>query len=122
MNLKRVGAKGRRRIWALVVLATLGLAVIGGLYGLLLQFVGDMACPTPGRDSEWGTLSWSVLPPGPRCTWTEELNGIDRVEGPGPVMTAWLLTLAVAVVVERRTNRWWKSAELEADERARALA
>ena len=99
-----------------MLLSAVGVAVVGVLYGLLLQFVGDQACPTPGRDSDWGSLSWSVLPPGPRCTWTEELNGVDRVEGPGPVMSIWLVTLALGLVVERRAHRWWRIAERQAAE------
>jgi hypothetical protein len=122
MDLQRVSARRRSLIWTLVLLSAVGLAVVGVLYGLLLQFVGDLACPTPGRDSDWGSLSWSILPPGPRCTWTEELNGIDRADGPGPVMTAWLVTLALAAVVERRANRWWKEAEREADGQATTRA
>lgn len=96
--------RSRQIAWTAAFMATIGLALIGAGYGTLLALVDGFACPTPGADSEWGELSWSVLPPGPRCTWTAELHGVDRVEGPGPVTTLWLLILAVMAAVLRREH------------------
>lgn len=94
----------RRQVaWTLLFLFTVALTLIGIAYAMLLDDV--LACPTPGADSNWGRLSWSVLPPGPRCTWTEELNGIDRVEGPGPGMSIWLAVLGTLAVVLARAYR-----------------
>ena len=83
----------------------MAVALAGVGYGVLLDFIGDAACPTPGRDSQWGRLSWSVLPPGPKCTWTEPLHGIDRVDGPGSVMSLWLVGLGLLAVGLVRWHR-----------------
>lgn len=101
-----VSDRSRRRrqvAWTLLFLFTVALALVGIAYAVLLNDV--LACPTPGRDSEWGRLSWWVLPPGPRCTFTEELNGVDRVDGPGPGMSIWLAALATFALVLVRGYR-----------------
>lgn len=97
-------SRRRRQVrWTLLFLFAIALAGIGIAYALLLNDV--LACPTPGRDSTYGDLSWSVLPPGPRCTWTAAEHGLDRVDGPSPVMSLWLLTLAGLAVRLVRTYR-----------------
>lgn len=101
----------RQVVWTLVFLFTISLALIGVAYGMFVEYADGLTCPTPGMDSNWGELSWSVLPPGPRCTWSEELNGITRVEGPGPVMSVWLaslviLTVSLGRVYRRAFPRW----------------
>jgi hypothetical protein len=98
-------AHGRRQVvWTLLFLFTVALALVGIAYAVLLDDL--LACPTPGADSDWGRLSWSVRPPGPRCTFTEELNGVDLVEGPGPGMSIWLaVSLALTVVLARAFRR-----------------
>jgi len=93
----------RQVLWTLLFLFTVGLALVGIAYAMVLD--DFFACPTPGADSDWGRLSWSVFPPGPRCTFTEELNGIDRVDGPGPGMSIWLVVLAALTVVLAREYR-----------------
>lgn len=95
----------RQVVWTLVFLFTVSLALIGVAYGLFVEYADGLTCPTPGADSNWGELSWSVLPPGPRCTWSEELNGIDRVEGPGPVMSSWIVAVAGLSVGLMRAHR-----------------
>ncbi len=97
-------AHRRRQVaWTLLFLFTVALALVGVAYAMLLDDL--LACPTPGADSNWGSLSWSVLPPGPRCTFTEELNGMDLVEGPGPGMSIWLAALVTLAVVLAREFR-----------------
>ena len=82
--------------WWLGVAATLSLALLGVAYALLLDDVN--ACELDTGDSNYGSLSWSVLPPGPTCTYTEAANGVARSDGPGPAMTIWLLLLLIASV------------------------
>jgi hypothetical protein len=94
----------RQIAWTLLFLFTVALALIGIAYAMILSDV--TACATPGADSNWGELSWSVLPPGPRCTFTEEANGSDRVEGPGPGMSIWIAVLVgLAAVLGRGYRR-----------------
>ena len=52
----------------------------------------DFDCEVTPGDSNFGTAEWTWLPVGTACRWTEELNGVDRLEAPG-----WLLTVVVAV-------------------------
>lgn len=66
----------------------------------MLEFLDWGSCGEEG--SNYGTLGWSVLPPGPTCTWTVEANGFDKVQGPSPVMSVWLITLIVLGIVARR--------------------
>ena len=101
--------RGRPLAWWGTLLAMIGLAGVGLLYGAFLVFIDDLACPTQGADSNWGQLSWSFMPPGPRCTWTQEMNGINRIQGPGPVMSVWLLVLIGLTIV---LVRWSRSARV----------
>jgi len=71
--------------FALAILGTVGLASVAVL--------GDAACEK--SESNYGKLSWSTIPPGPVCTWTTSLNGVDEVAGPGPIMSLWLVSLGV---------------------------
>lgn len=78
--------------WA-AALSWLGLLLIGLAWGALILFLGDMYCDR-GR-SNYGDLSWSWLPPGPVCTWTEQSDGVAGRAGPTWVMTTWLVVLLV---------------------------
>ena len=106
------GVRRRRQVgWTLLFLFTVALALIGIGYAMLL---GDLtACPTPGQNSNWGEFSWSALPPGPRCTFTLEANGLNRVDGPGLGMSIWLATLIALAVVLCRT--WRRTFPLASD-------
>jgi len=104
-----------------VVAATAWFAVLlmGLGYAVLLQLLGDAACSLDPSGSNYGELGWSVVPPGPTCTFTHELHGIDEVRGPTPVMSVWILVLvagAVALVLAGlRTARSWNSSWRELD-------
>lgn len=101
-----------------------GLAVVGwfcvlliGLAGAMLILVLDWGYCERG-DSVYGELRWSLLPPGPTCTWTLEADGFDARQGPTAVMSIWLATLVagglIAWLLVRRarfgqrtiTNAW----------------
>lgn len=90
--------RGRRRfVWGLLAVVSIvswvGVALVG-LAGLtLIGLEGDLGCDLSGADSNYGTLSWSALPPGPVCTYTVDENGVGKVDGPSPVTSIWLLTL-----------------------------
>jgi hypothetical protein len=71
--------------------AVLGFLVLAGIgigWGIAIEVLDDGYCEQ--GDSNYGELSWSVVPPGPVCTWTAEANGLDEVRGPTPVMSIWL--------------------------------
>lgn len=92
----------------LIGLAWFIIAAIGTAYGLLVWDMGELYCPVEQGASTWGELSWSILPPGPVCTFTADVHGFDEVRGPYPVMSIWLLVLvvgAIAFVVARRRAR-----------------
>ncbi len=94
-------ASSRRwRLLAVIAgLSCLGILLIGLAWGALITFLDWGYC---GRgDSNYGKLGWSLLPPGPTCTWTVESNGVDASWGPTPVMTIWLITLILLGVVAR---------------------
>jgi hypothetical protein len=65
-------------------------------------------CEHDRHDSASGELSWSVLPPGPVCTWTVEENGFADTRGPTPVMSLWLLSLlGLGYVTVLAVQRLW---------------
>jgi hypothetical protein len=78
--------------WAVVLVAGLG-------YGAMIQLLGDAYCKPFEGGSDYGELRWSALPPGPTCRFTADVHGFDEVRGPYPVMSAWLLVLAVGGVL-----------------------
>lgn len=107
---RRRGLEGADWSSSVVVigLAWFIIAAIGTGYGLLVWDMGEMYCPIEQGLSTYGELSWSILPPGPVCTFTPDVHGFDEVRGPYPVMSIWLLVLvigAVAFVVARRRGR-----------------
>ena len=82
-----------------------GLAVLGwvsllliGLAWLMLILGLDWGYCDRGN-SAYGELRWSILPPGPTCTWTTEADGVDAHQGPTAVMSIWLVTLLVGGLV-----------------------
>lgn len=93
---KPAGPPGRLAGFVDVAGAFVLVALVGTAWGALVIAQDDFYCPHPTRDSDYGELSWSVLPPGPQCTWsTESGNHVDDARGPTPVMSVWLATLAV---------------------------
>jgi hypothetical protein len=75
------------------------LALVGAAWLAFISMQGDLGCALSGSDSNFGTLSWSALPPGPVCTYTADWNGVDKVDGPSPVTSVWLLTLVALAVI-----------------------
>jgi hypothetical protein len=76
-----------------------GVAVLGwfcvlliGIGWAMLILVLDWGYCNRG-DSVYGQLRWSLVPPGPTCTWTVEADGFDAYQGPTAVMSIWLATL-----------------------------
>jgi hypothetical protein len=89
--------------FALLALVLAGIIGAGGLAFIAAQ--GPLGCELQGTDSNYGRRSWSAVPPGPVCTYTTEVNGVDKVDGPSPVTSLWLvmlLMLAIAFVVSLR--------------------
>jgi hypothetical protein len=58
-------------------------------------------------------MKWSVVPPGPRCVWTVELNGFAASDRPSSIWSVWLVTVVVLgclawrqlIAVERHRDR-----------------
>ena len=82
-----------------------GLALLGwvfvlliGLAWLMLILGLDWGYCDRG-DSVYGELRWSLVPPGPTCTWTIKADGVDAHQGPTAVMSIWLVTLLVGGLV-----------------------
>jgi hypothetical protein len=82
------------------------------LLTLTLMVVSNGAndCPismvdASNMDSNYGTGSWSWLPPGPTCTWTVADNGVDARTGPGSFFTAMLGVTAAAILLLVATRR-----------------
>ena len=86
--------------------ATLFVA-LAGLAWATVVVDDELYCELEQGDSNFGTVSWSLLPPGPKCTYTVAMNGLDRVEGPGPVTSIWVsaLVMATGVLVATRDAR-----------------
>ena len=79
--------------------------VLGVGWVTLLSVLGNLACPHETSDSNYGTLRWSLIPPGSKCVWTEERNGLEDEDGPGLTGTAYVSAMAVGaalVVVLRK--------------------
>jgi hypothetical protein len=80
-------------IWLVITLAGVGA-------GTLLTSMGDLSCeadpadaPVGFRDSNYGHMAWSFVPPGPHCVWTVETNGFAASDRPSPIWSLWLLTV-----------------------------
>lgn len=106
----RMRLTGRRRGLAIVAVAGWAAVLLFGLlYAGLIQLVGDAGCEAGVGDSNYGTRGWSVVPPGPTCEYTQEMNGFARVDGPTPIMSLWLGGLVLGVfgylVLVRRARR-----------------
>lgn len=105
------GRLPRRNRW-LAIIAIAGwmaVLVVGLVYAAQVQWLGDLGCEASLGDSNYGTHGWSAFPPGPTCTYTRRLNGFAQVDGPTPVMTIWLVALALGALVSiallRRSRR-----------------
>ncbi|MFZ4433294.1 MAG: hypothetical protein ACOYOQ_08890 [Microthrixaceae bacterium] len=99
----RGSARDRRgvvRLLAVVaVVGWLGILAVGVAYGALVEDLGDAYCEPFEGSSQYGELRWSVLPPGPTCTFTVAEHGFDEVRGPWPVMSVWIAVLVVGGLV-----------------------
>jgi hypothetical protein len=82
--------------FALLALVLVGIIGAGGLVFIAAQ--GSLGCELQATDSNYGRRSWSAVPPGPVCTYTTEVNGVDTVDGPSPVTSLWLLTLLMLAI------------------------
>jgi hypothetical protein len=72
---------------------------IGVLWGVFVSWTGDLGCESAPGSSNYGALQWSVVPPGPTCVFTEEVNGFAHVDEPTPVMSVWLVVLVLGTFV-----------------------
>lgn len=66
-----------------------------------VALLGDLGCEA--GDSNYGDLEWSVVPPSPRCVWTEEENGFTAEDDPSLAWSVWLLAVAALSV-----GVWWQ--------------
>jgi len=108
-NYNRRGGRWGRRMLAYIATAAWTVVLLAGLgYGALVQHLGDAYCEPFEGSSQYGELRWSAFPPGPTCTFTADVHGFDAVRGPYPVMSTWLLVLAVGgavcIVLVRRSR------------------
>lgn len=89
-------------IAAVLVISWLVITFAGAGYGAAISSMGDLGCeadpedaPVGFRDSNYGRMEWSSVPPGPRCVWTIEVNGFAASDRPSPIWSLWLLTVIV---------------------------
>lgn len=80
--------------WCTITLAGLGAAT-------WVALLGDMGCEA--GDSNYGDLEWSVVPPSPRCVWTERENGFAAKEDPSLGWSLWLVVVAATSGLV-----WWQ--------------
>lgn len=73
---------------AVLAVGWAGVLLLGLAWGSFVVLADDLYCERTPGSSDYGDLSWSIVPPGPQCSWP----GAD-VRGPTPVMSAWLLFL-----------------------------
>lgn len=98
------GARMLRVVVAVgLTISWMAIAIVGLGWAALIDFLGDTYCER--GDSNYGELSWSRLPPGPVCSWTEQRNGFTETYGPTPVMAIWLLALLVLGFIALRFIR-----------------
>lgn len=70
-----------------------GLLLIGLARASYLVATDPLYCEHPTESSRYGDLSWSIVPPGPQCSWG---SGHDtEVQEPTPIMSIWLVLLLV---------------------------
>lgn len=71
--------------------------LVGALW---MAFIGVSASTYCERgDSNYGALTWSKLPPGPVCTWSDQTHGGASTTGPTPVMSVWIIVMILLGVV-----------------------
>jgi hypothetical protein len=89
-----------RPVYIAIVAAWLTVAFLGFGYLVLVA-----ACPSPASNMTSGDLGWSVLPPGPKCTWNEAEHGVSGSDdGPGPVMSVWIVSLVLLGFGAKKTR------------------
>lgn len=73
--------------------------LVGGLaYAAYLQDLGSAFCVPFEGSSQYGEFRWSILPPGPTCSFTMSVHGFDETRGPTPVMSIWIVVLALGLL------------------------
>lgn len=78
-------------IWAIALVVGLG-------YAILINDMAELYCEPIAGSSDYGAFASSIIPPGPTCTFTEAVHGFDAVRGPSPVMSVWLVSLALGAM------------------------
>jgi hypothetical protein len=78
-------------VWVGLLLTWLAVTLLGVTAIWARAWVGDLGCEANQGDSNYGELQWSMLPPGPKCVFTEEANGYAATEGPSPAWSVWFL-------------------------------
>jgi hypothetical protein len=78
-------------IWVIALVVGLG-------YAILVNDMAELYCEPIAGSSDYGAFAWSIVPPGPTCTFTDAVHGFDEVRGPTPVMSVWLLALAAGAM------------------------
>jgi hypothetical protein len=87
----------------------LALALAYGCLMLGVAALGNLGCEHESRDSNFGEFSWQRWPPGWRCTYNEETNGVDEIDDTGWVPTVYVLGLtAGGAVLVATCRRLWQ--------------
>lgn len=94
-----ITASATRMLGAALAVAWLLTLAAGMGYALLVQLRGSTYCEPSEGSSQYGDLSWSVLPPGPTCRFSQEVHGFDATRGPTPVMSIWIAALLLGACV-----------------------
>jgi hypothetical protein len=79
------------------IVALLSTATIAAWAWWINQVDGAFGYCERGDDSNvtHGNLVWDLVPPGPRCVFTEQANGFDATS---PVYWAWTILVGIAVL------------------------
>lgn len=91
--------KRHGRLTALVILGWAAILSMTLAYVVAWTYFGDLSCEAFPDTSSYGEVVWSVVPPGPICTFTEANNGFDEVRGPSPVMSILIFLLIAGGVL-----------------------
>ncbi len=88
---------GRPTCLVLLISVWVLFLVIGVGYAAMVILLGSAYCEPFEGSSQYGELRWSLWPPGPTCSFTKSVHGFSETRGPTPVMTMWLVGLAVGL-------------------------